>query len=339
MVQSKLLDLPNELFLDIFQYFDVNLLYYSLYGLTIRLNNLLNKWHSKHLTLHTVEIFEFVRRYIDFGQIRSLSISHSNQMILLEELFTMPHFFRNCQALFVYDLIPLDFIDLVPRLSHFKSLKSLTVIRKVEISYQPVYNNLFTMIIRKRIPALKYLKLVVPRRAQFIPRFLSSSMLNSASDNLDHLTLNCSTISELFSLFGFLHNLDSISIDCLFTGRRDCSLTKTKITHLKIKMGRSSDVTLNDLTVLLTNTPQLKTFSLQAFGRDYADGNKWEHIIENNIPLLTKFRFEFRIFGVIDIDEIMLTYQTNFWSTIKQWFVKYDHKESETIPTRIYTMF
>ncbi|CAF1372616.1 unnamed protein product [Adineta ricciae] len=336
MNQSKLLDLPNELLIEIFQYFDVSQLYVSLYGLSIRLNNLVNKWHSKHLTFNTIETFDFVRQHTDLGQIRSLSISNSNQMVLFKELFNIPGFLRNCQELFIYDIIPLDFIDLVPRLKLFQSLKSLSVIRKVEISYPEVYNNLFNMIICKNIPALKYLRLTVPCRVHFRPS-RSSLSLPTPSNNLEQLILNPATSAELSSLFRFLPSLNRVSADSFYFGHLHDFPTKTKITHLKIRVNRSSDATLDNLAVFLAETPQLKSFSLRAFNRHFADGNKWEHIIQKNIPLLKKFQFEFLISEVIDIDKIMTTFQTNFWLNIKQWLVNYDYKASGTKSTRIYT--
>jgi len=194
------------------------------------------------------------------------------------------------------------------------------------------------MIIRNEMPALTYLKLDVPNRLQFLPQFLSSSTPNPTSDSLKHLALNSCKISELFCLFRFLPTLGSVSIDSLSNGSLEDSLEKTKIRHLRIKIEDSSNVTLDNLTKLLATMPWLKTFSLQAFGQDFADGNKWKYIIENNMPLLTKFRFEFRIFGFINIYYTMRTFQTDFWSEIKKWSVKYDYEKSEKKLTRIYTI-
>ena len=77
MDQSKLSKLSNELFLEFSRYFDVDQIYYSLYELNERLNNLMEQCHPIHLTRETIESLESIFRLINPRQIRCLSILNS----------------------------------------------------------------------------------------------------------------------------------------------------------------------------------------------------------------------------------------------------------------------
>ncbi|CAF1343786.1 unnamed protein product [Didymodactylos carnosus] len=350
MAESKLIDLPNEIFLEIFEYFDVSHVFYSLYGLIVRLDTLVKQCHPYHLNLDTAEKFNCVPEYLQPERIRSLTISSSDQMLLFNKLFSMVKVVENCQALIVHDIQPLDFIDLVPQLSNFKNLSSLSVIRKMPISYKHIYSILFRMIICNQIPALKYLKLIVPNRILFIP----GPELIIPSNNLEHLVLNYCTIKDVFDLLHYMCNLNSLNIHSLHEGSI-CHLAR-KATIIDLKIKTKSDVTFKYLTVLLIEMPQLKTFSLKAFGEDFADGHKWKRLIESHFPFLTKFRFIIGI-NIVNLDainQILSTFQTDFWSKTKKWFVKYDYRnvgdrdrgrrrggdegEGRRVFTRIYTI-
>ena len=169
MAQLKLLDLPNELFLEVFKYLDVGQLFYSLYGLNTRLDILVEECHSHHLILDTADNFHIVLQHLKPDEIRSLTLPSNQQMLLFDELFANRQFRRNCQALFVCNIQPWDFIDLVPHLPQFKKLTSLSITRTWEIAYDQIYNKIFHLIIRNKIPTLRYLKLISPKRALFLP--------------------------------------------------------------------------------------------------------------------------------------------------------------------------
>ncbi|CAF3166970.1 unnamed protein product, partial [Rotaria sp. Silwood2] len=53
---SRLEQLPNELLIDLFQYFDARDLFQSFYNLNFRLNTLIKSFHHLHLIFH-IEIF------------------------------------------------------------------------------------------------------------------------------------------------------------------------------------------------------------------------------------------------------------------------------------------
>lgn len=184
--------------------------------------------------------------------------------------------------------------------------------RKSIVSFENVYNEIFTKIIRNRMQALKYFKLIVPRRASFSSRRLQALTSTYTSNNLEHLVLNNSTIKELFYLLAYLLSLTSIDIHSLNNGQPGRLSKKTRIMNLKIIIKQRSGVTFGNLTGLLSEMPQLKTFSLKAFSDDFVDGDKWKHVIEKSLPFLMKFRFEFRIYEASGIDEILSTFQTDF---------------------------
>ena len=134
--------------------------------------------------------------------------------------------------------------------------------------------------------------------------------------------MKLSTIRELFTLFLYLPNLTNIYIHRLYVDREFSNSLprKTRTTHLKIKLATlwSSD-TFEKLKLLLLGMPELKVLSIEASGKDFPDGHQWKHLTEENIPFLTKFRFEFRMESTAITDELLSTFRTNFWLNSERW--------------------
>lgn len=221
MVLSKLLDLPNELLSDVFQYFEVGQLFYSLFGLTTRLDNLLKQYHPHHWNLDNTENLNLVCRYINPAQIRSLVVRNSEQMNVFEELFANEQFLMNCQALTVYDTTPYEYIFIARRLPQFKNLLAFTAIRSFHMTYMGIHHELLSSVIKNEIPTLKYLKLLVPERIVLEISLLSST---SVPNHIEHLILSdVAIINDLSKLFQSLPNLIDFRIYTPRSNRIDWS--------------------------------------------------------------------------------------------------------------------
>jgi len=319
MVRSNLLNLPNELLIDVFKYFDTNQLFHSFHGLNTRLNNLVKEYHNGQLVLDTNQNFNFLFQYLKPEEIYSLTLPSSNQMVLFEKLFANKTFVKNCRALIVFDIEPWDFIDLVPRLPQFKSLLSLVIIRKTDICYTDIYQQIFDIIGSNKMPSLKYLKLISQDQMLFIrPISLSAA---SIQNNLEYLTLERCKIIDLLNLYDYLPNLKKVYVHSLEVNERpsNSSQTKTKATNLKIEIKQWSSETFDNLAVLLAQMPELKILSIKAFGKNVPSGQKWEHLIQRNIPHLKKFRFEFRMRDIADFNMIWSTFETVFSLNTTEW--------------------
>jgi hypothetical protein len=229
MVLSKLLDLPNELLVEIFQYFEVGQLFHSLFKLTTRLDNLLKQYHPHHWNLDNTENLNLVCRYINPEQIRSLVVQNSEQMNVFEKLFENEQFLMIYQALTVYDTTPYDFIFIVRRLPQFKNLLAFSAIRSSPMTYTGIHYELLGSVINNEIPTLKYLKLLTPQC--ILLSGISQVSSTSIPSHLEHLILSCSPSTNLSKLFQSLPNLIDISIYILSSHRidwNDCIKRKYK---------------------------------------------------------------------------------------------------------------
>jgi hypothetical protein len=90
-------------------------------------------------------------------------------------------------------------------------------------------------------------------------------------------------------------------------------------------------VTIDKLESFLSSTPSLLSLKLTG-GRHLVDGKRWEQFIEINLPQLDKFEFFFDTFFTVrktlpDLELIIASFQTPFWTEHKKWFVICEYKD------------
>lgn len=128
--------------------------------------------------------------------------------------------------------------------------------------------------------------------------FIVSTIFSCSIENLTIKGFQCS-FEELAFLYEHTPNLKSLSIE--LTSSFDDNYSKLfllpSLTKLEIQTTISSDLIFS----LLKKTPCLNHLIIQ-MKNVYIDGSKWQFIIDNYLPFLTKFHFqmEFSIENEID---------------------------------------
>ncbi len=93
-------------------------------------------------------------------------------------------------------------------------------------------------------------------------------------------------------------------------------------------------ISMQDLERLLSLTPSLVHLKLVAYNisrfDSMFDGSVWEKFIENNLLLLKEFKFFLTCDtngskNVDSFDSIIVSFQSSFWLTNKNWFVTYNY--------------
>jgi hypothetical protein len=91
------------------------------------------------------------------------------------------------------------------------------------------------------------------------------------------------------------------------------------------------DVTIDQLEPFLSLTPSLVYLKLIG-GKHMLDGKRWEQFMEINLPELDKFEFffdeDFTVRKTLaDLELIIASFQTPFWTAHKRWFVICEYKD------------
>ena len=99
---------------------------------------------------------------------------------------------------------------------------------------------------------------------------------------------------------------------------------------------------LERLELMLSLMPSLNHFKLVGDG-DYVDGERWEHFIQTQLPLLMKFNIFINHFYIARrtpayVESIMASYRTPFWLEQKKWFVTCEYCTDELPRINLFSM-
>jgi hypothetical protein len=148
----------------------------------------------------------------------------------------------------------------------------------------------------------------------FAPTIKSFSLQYLTIDNISQDS------NELVRLCEYTPNLHSLEISIWDSHSiEQFPLEFVALTRLKLSFQGSLLV----LTNILKMTPNLNCLIIQ-IQRLILNGYQWEQIIEDYLPKLKIFRFLTQFASLDDdqIDELLQSYQTQFWMKKHQWFVE-----------------
>jgi hypothetical protein len=122
--------LPNELFLEIFDYLTLQDIYTSFYGLNSRLNQFIGFSCIRGFSIHTTKennlYLKHILPYIPSWQINTLKLWHNSSYEQL--LYDFPDNLNHLHTLVLKQLKNLSFYQCHQLLKHFKSLETLSMI-------------------------------------------------------------------------------------------------------------------------------------------------------------------------------------------------------------------
>ncbi len=334
----KLELLPNELFFDLFEYFQILHIFQIFFQLNLRFHTLVLQYCRKcHLDFQSISKTDFdliCTTYLPSfaDRIQSLHLSDNDQTpeqinLFLSYGFQLDHFLH-LQTLTLSHLHSSSILErLLIECSHLSSLKHLIVLHCHMSINRNHADRLFNQI--WSLPNLIYSSIDInfANRNYFSRPIVRSTSLRSISIP----NISC-YLSELIHLFQYTPNLQDLTIDFIdYVDNIEMTLPIVSITRLKL----SFDSSLNVLQYLLQNLPDLYDLTIQTCNI-YIDGYQWEEIIRQYLPKLKEFQFKMRFSSLnnqskeIQSNQILDSFRTKFWIDEHQWFVRCHWYSSDT---------
>ncbi|CAF0851967.1 unnamed protein product, partial [Adineta ricciae] len=328
--RTKVENLANELFYEIFSYLDLYDVYKAFYNLNTRFQNLLiNSTLPLKVNLSTMprRAFQSYHRHmIMSNKHRIASMSISNPFIVdlvFSPVRTVSHY--NRLETLVFNQIKSKYLtNILHYLSYLPDLKSLTIIPADEISNR---NEVLAKILS--LPGLKHCKMSLKERfgvnALAIPSTITSP--------LEHLIIDHDmSFSQLKSLLSCVPQLRYLTCYAVVSSYGSSSETFTdllcNLTHVSLQM---TDILFNNFEPMIRDLFHHLQVLRISTNRDseYLNAVRWERLITTFIPQLRVFDLQYTDFGRFDNDpnqhnyeSILNKFGTPFWHQ-RKWFFGY----------------
>ncbi|CAF1454014.1 unnamed protein product [Adineta ricciae] len=320
--------LPNEVLLEIFQYLHDVQLYCAFYGLNCRLNRLL----AIHSRVYHFDFRSISKREFDLickehfpsisHRVKSLFLSNDDQTPNLFNRFYSYRFeFVRLQSLCIDSVNCLSLVnELLFECRRLTNLRRLCLF-KCDFKDQKMFVDLIENIWNLK----KLISCRIDHRFPYDLKLINETR-NSTLENLslENFQVDLNVLTHLFQCTPSLRQLNVSLIQRLETDRIHLEKPST-ITLLKISFRKSFDF----MYILFQNFPFLKRMVIQTF-RLYLTGNDWKKIIRNCLPKLEDFQLKMEMkfphpkHIEEQLEELIKSFQTQFWIEDKQWFVQCD---------------
>ncbi|CAF3933453.1 unnamed protein product [Rotaria sordida] len=296
--------LPNEIFLEIFQYLNGVDTIYAFSQLNNRFQHLLIKYVKTFDFKSITKVkFDFVTQHHDIHRWRSLRLSEDietpGQIGLFCQLFPLPKYISQIQSLSILNMKPKFAKTVLSQLISFDYLISLTVTTICGENIQPF-----------KLSSLKQLVFTGCKHNNWIKNF------------------DC---------------LKTLEYTIKYSCHADCILTLPKtLKQLKLFYNEAKDG--NALQISLSQMSQLTKLALYDNGNYslLPDGGKWEKLIKSSLPLLKTFQFCFYFLcyrnSLNDVNQAMSSFSTTFYLVEKCWFIRCDSDNQYSVLGAFYTM-
>ncbi|CAF0997817.1 unnamed protein product [Adineta steineri] len=174
-----------------------------------------------------------------------------------------------------------------------------------------------------------------------IPEFqYGISILKEMS--ITSLTISDCSCNELLEVLQYALSLKYLKIEHIDNyayGNSSSKLSTGNSVRLKQLIINSSNVDFELIEQWLKRTPNLTTFTIRTYHyMSVIDADRWQHLIESSLLHLHAFNFYFSYPNCTDSYDYMLNkfqqFQTNFWSKQHHWHTNYEiHNDSASIYT------
>ena len=325
--------LPNEIFIECFEYLNTFEIFYSFHRLNYRFNQLIQSI-SMHLNFQYVRksIFEHLRSTITLNpdiknQIHSLYLSDEDdcgQTELFLSFFSVTEFV-NLKSLTLNNVNKHNMQKIKPMLPLLTELCSLYIIQAEYLKKYDIFDILVGF------PMTKLQKLLLPSEQHL------SRALNNKISSIKELTLSRCNLTSLSRLLEYIPMLEYLNIQR--NGRRDkladniSSHNNYNAIHLKQLIFMDSESDFEELELLLKQTRNLENLTISAMlDLETVDADGWEKLIRKyKLSDLNTFSFEFDLKYSQDrnsneasaIIEKFKRFQSDFWQKEHHWYTEY----------------
>ena len=329
--------LPNEVFIECFQYLNAPDIFHSFDRLNYRFHILIRNI-PLHLNFQQFKIFQFN----EFSE-TMLSNPEIRQNIIYLKLQNVDKCDGQIQS----------FLSLFP-LNDFIHLRSLSLINtntdNVEqlLPMLPFLSDLYsfscTTTSSSNTP-LKITSTILKSQIRMltVPQFDFNSEFSYETASLTALTIRTCDIFDLCQLLKYTSMLKYLNIRCFNYGKitdNHLDFTNVNVVHLKQLIINYSSAKFQYLELLLKCIPNLKIFSLSAhLDIKIADADRWQYLIETSLLHLNVFKFHFTYSTFCHpSNEVLMKlqkFQTDFWRKQHHCYTTY---ETEKYSASVYTV-
>jgi hypothetical protein len=326
----QLESLPNELLLNLFEWFDTVQLLNVFFGLNLRLNQLIythSRNHQFNLQSISKNDFDIICQQhlpLIIDQILSLHLSNE-ETPELTKLFLSRGFlvdqFICLKSLSLHCIYSLDTLIIITyQCSHLLYLTHLNIIkcdiRETQNSIADLFKNIWN------IPKLLHCKLnIIELQNISLSRSfpVSSTIKYLFIENIS-CDLNC--LFHLFKCTPYLQKFSTKIYSCF--DNMSSTFIVPSITSLKIFCEGSIDL----MKKIFSNMPNLYHLTIETF-KKYLDGNAWKQIIIDYLPKIKIFQLKmrFKCSGNINnieqiFNNLLTSFRSPFWIEERRWYVR-----------------
>ncbi|CAF1215750.1 unnamed protein product [Rotaria sordida] len=323
--------LPNEILLDIFNYFNGVELLRIFYGLNTRLNFLLHdrflncSFKFNSVSKHDFDIIcqQYLPTMADY--IITLDLTDNDDTPTEIELFLSysPSFkqFIHLRSLSLFNLRSYPtLMKILEECHHLCNLTHLGLFhcyQDGQIDFQLIVNHIWSL------PKLTHCTIGIGVTGLCFFRTPTNTSLSLEYVSIERIQVKLDQINRLFEYTPALKCL-SISVVSFV----DSDYIPSPLPTL-IDLSISSCFTCNasNMVILLQNTPNLHRLNID-LSSEIVDGNRWEEIIRNYLPNLQIFQLKMKITlsprqNIQErVDNLINSFQTSFWIDEHQWYVR-----------------
>ncbi|CAF0863800.1 unnamed protein product [Rotaria sordida] len=323
--------LPNEILLDLFDYFNGVDLLRGFYDLNTRFNFLLyNQFRNYRFKFDSVSKHNFdmiCQQHLSFIANRVITISLTDDDNTPEQINLFLSYIKSFNKFIQLRSLSLYYVrsyetlmKILDQCHHLCYLTHLNIsdcyFRANQVNFQLFVNSIWSL------PKLIHCNFAVETEEQklfFTPTKISLSLQN-ISIGINELKLN--QINQLFKSTPHLKYL-YVSLDFSSYGDYKPFILSTLI-HLKVSM---FNIVESLLIKLFQSTPNLCRLSVDLLF-NLIDGYRWEQIIRNHLSKLRVFRLKMQQTRIFDqnmeehANKLFKSFQNSFWIDEHQWFIR-----------------
>ncbi|CAF1515049.1 unnamed protein product [Rotaria sordida] len=330
----KFESLPNEILLDLFDYFNGIDLLHAFNGLNYHFNSLLYKQYQPyHFKFNSISKYNFdtiCSQHLPFITDRIISLSLSDnektpgQINLFRSYISSFSQFTRLRSLSIYHLHSYDtlmkIIDECHHLNYLTYLNFYSYFSRFQYNqkdFQSIVNNIWNF------PQLTHCNVDISIQGYnffSIPTKISTSLKYL---NMYNNKLTWNQINKLFEYTPYIKHLSII----IFSGINDYYIPSSSfptLIDLKISIYHMSDT--SKIISFLQNTPNLHRLNITLWSK-FINGHQWEHVICNYLPKLKVFQLRMNdTFYNVNIEEqaneLVNSFRSSFWIDEHNWFIR-----------------
>ncbi|CAF1440218.1 unnamed protein product, partial [Didymodactylos carnosus] len=197
------------------------------------------------------------------------------------------------------------------------------------------------MIVWNELITLKHCQLSFPHVICF-----QSAM--TAPVNLEYLKISHCNLNEMMALLKQVPKLKHFSVDIYTHEEQYPKYNVPSLQYLSHFTLESRRISYEQTEYILRHMPELKKFVFSGNSLQFVNGNMWERLIVQVLPLLQSFEFSVSLRYSEEnpnLNELLLSFKTVFWSN-HRWFITVDYYPFEryenlfiySIPCKISSM-